>query len=466
MWQFHWDKRVGYRLFLVLAFVGGVLETPSVGQVPTPPGNVSEVRPLPELSGQTAHNGLVVQETLEDAWRIALEADQRVEAGRWGVSSAISTQCAAQAEQFPSLQVGSSYYALSDQPVFHENVLGTFTLQAPLMDQNAGEFHAVVTQPIYTFGRISHGIHAAKEAVNASQSDLERTRLDVKMNVGEIYVASLRAGRLIEVAESRAVSLEAHTADVNGFFDKGLVSKNDLLAAQVALADARQQAMQAHNMLRVAHAAYNRALGRPLALPVQLAELQIHSTSVDVDELTRMASELRPEIAALSSQARALREQAASLEAKKAPQIAAMGGYAYMQNQYIEPNGLTGVMVGLNWNPVDCGRVSNQATAIREKAEAVIRLRRDAESMIALEVRQKWLDLQTALERVEVTRKATAQADDNLRVARDRYQHQVGTNTEVLDAETLRVGAYTNYYNSSYEAVLAELRLRRAVGNL
>jgi len=42
----------------------------------------------------------------------------------------------------------------------------------------------------------------------------------------------------------------------------------------------------------------------------------------------------------------------------------------------------------------------------------------------------------------------------------------VGTNTEVLDAETLRLQAYVNFYNSSYDALLADLRLRRAIGNL
>jgi outer membrane protein TolC len=86
--------------------------------------------------------------------------------------------------------------------------------------------------------------------------------------------------------------------------------------------------------------------------------------------------------------------------------------------------------------------------------------------MIALEVRQKWLDLQTAIHRIEAVRPATTQADENLRVARDRYQHQVGTNTEVLDAESLRLQAYVNFYNSSYDALLADLRLRRAIGNL
>ena len=36
----------------------------------------------------------------------------------------------------------------------------------------------------------------------------------------------------------------------------------------------------------------------------------------------------------------------------------------------------------------------------------------------------------------------------------------------LLDAETLRVQAFTNFYNCTYQAVLAGLSLRRAVGNL
>ena len=96
---------------------------------------------------------------------------------------------------------------------------------------------------------------------------------------------------------------------------------------------------------------------------------------------------------------------------------------------------------------------------MREKGEAVLRTRQDSESMIALEVRQRWLDLQTARQRIQVAWQATAQADENFRVARGRYQQQVGTNTEVLDAETLRVQAFTNFYNCTYQAVLAGLSL-------
>ena len=408
----------------------------------------------------------IVAESLDDAWRVALRDDQRYEASRWNLFSAESSLAAARAERFPTLNLGSDYYMLSQQPAFNLSLPTLPAMELPFANRDSVGAYGLLKQPLYTFGQISGGINAAAASVQASQSQVCRTVLDVKMNVAEIYVMFLRAIRIVQVAESKVVSLTDHNRVVSDHFEKGYVSKNDFLAVQVALADARQQLLEAQNSLEFARAAYNRALGRSLTDPVQLVELIDDGSVPDVELLTCQAMQLRPEIAELSAQAIAFRQQASSVEAKKAPQIGLEGGYIYQQNQYVDPNGVGVVMLGVQWNAFDSGRVGNQANALREKAESAIRTRKDVESMIRLEVRQKWLDLQTARQRVQVARQATTQADENLRVAQDRYQQQVGTNTEVLDAETLRLQAYTNLYNSTYQAVLAGLRLHRAVGDL
>ena len=48
----------------------------------------------------------------------------------------------------------------------------------------------------------------------------------------------------------------------------------------------------------------------------------------------------------------------------------------------------------------------------------------------------------------------------------DRYRNGEGTNTEVLDAETLRSQSRRNLDDSRYDAIIAELALARAVGVL
>ena len=86
--------------------------------------------------------------------------------------------------------------------------------------------------------------------------------------------------------------------------------------------------------------------------------------------------------------------------------------------------------------------------------------------MITLQVKKAWHDLDSAQQQVTVNEKALASADENLRVSRSRYEQGAGTNTEVLDAQTLRTQAYSNYYSSLYDSVLAEKQLLRAAGAL
>ena len=92
--------------------------------------------------------------------------------------------------------------------------------------------------------------------------------------------------------------------------------------------------------------------------------------------------------------------------------------------------------------------------------------RADLATAIALQVRSAWLDTQETRLRIPVTRAAIVQGEENLRVARSRYLQQRGTNTEVLDAESLRVQSYDNFYNATYDAVLADFELHRAIADL
>jgi outer membrane protein TolC len=71
-----------------------------------------------------------------------------------------------------------------------------------------------------------------------------------------------------------------------------------------------------------------------------------------------------------------------------------------------------------------------------------------------------------ARQRVEVNARAAEQADESLRIARERYNAGLGTQTQLLEAETLRVQALKNRDDSALDASLAQLRLARAVGAL
>jgi outer membrane protein len=290
-------------------------------------------------------------------------------------------------------------------------------------------------------------------------------KLDVMLDVATSYTNVLHAQRHVEVTEQAVTSLASHTREAKNRIDQGVGIRNDLLASQVALSNAQQQNLQADATLDIARAAYNRALQRPIDTDVTIEDLREPLRSYDVEQLTQQALARRPEIAELNAHVRAMRSQAGVVRGSYKPQIAVEGGFQFIENRFLDNEAFNRVALMCEWNVFDMGRKRHSAAKLDQSAEAVLRQRNDVESKIALQVRGAWRRLETARERVRVSRATIESAEENLRVARNRYSQGVGTNTVVLDAETLRTQAYSNYYSSVYSAVRALMQLGRAVGD-
>jgi outer membrane protein len=406
----------------------------------------------------------VFAETMEDAWKAALSSNHQIQASqRNTISSQLSLE-AAKSARIPSLTLESGYTVLNNAPA--AVISGAAIKDLPTGEDKYLSYKAMINMPIYTGGRISEGIFSAASGLNSAKQDEIKTIFDIKMRVSEAYVSVLRSKHLVEVTGNNVASLSAHTRDVTHFYEQGMITKNDLLASQVALADARQRSIQAMNNLNLSYAAYNRLLGRPLDNSVVIDDLSVEPATLDLNDLTSRALSKRPELISLSEQSSALQHQAAGLRSAIWPQIAVSGGYSYTQNKYQMYEDVWSATIGLKWDIFDGGIARNNANAVLQKAEALNSIRSDATSIISLQVRQACLDIEETQKRIPVTRDALAQSEENLRVARDRYREGVGTNTEVLDAETLRIRSYSNYYNAVYDAVIAKIHLKFAIGEL
>lgn len=411
-------------------------------------------------------------ETLQDAWAVALSADPEIEASRWQSSAAQKGLKAARAEKFPSVSANSSY-SVFDNPL---TIVAPIPPLGPIppgtaaaVTANQREFFlggVSITQPLYTFGRISNAIDSAGAEVCATVADSQRTELDVKLQVAAAYIGVLQAKQLLDVADSGVTNLEDHERRVKNLVDEGVGIRANLLAVQVALSNARQMRLQMQNLVTVSEAVYNRALQRPLSAHVNIQDMSPPTGQYDLDVVIAQALGQRPEIRFLSAKATSLRKLGDSIEASKYPQFVLNGGFSYIENRFLEHETFNNVSVLAEWNLWDAGRKRHRTDQLKQTAEALLRKRMNVESVIALQVKKAWHDLDSAQQQVAVNQSALESADENLRVSEDRYQDGVGTNTEVLDAQTLRTQIYSNYYRSIYDSVLAEMQLRRAIGSL
>ena len=408
-------------------------------------------------------------ETLDDAWARALQNDNALAAVRSQADAAGLEAEAAHAQRWPTVAVGASFSQLDDSPAFDFSWTG-LGIKPPELFKNDQLVMgtASITVPLFTSGRISSSIETAEARRRGAGAQLTAATADTRLAVADAYVTVLRARRALAVARSNVQSLESLLRDTSSMFERELVPKNELLAAQVTLADAKQKELRAANAAEVALAAYNRRLGEPMTRAVDLADtIEIPvALPASLEALTQQALSRRSELAMLDAQAEAYGSMARTERSRTLPQLALTGGYQYLENQFLDDQTVGMAGIGVQWALFDGGQARKRAAALEHSSRAAAQQRADAASLVELQVRQAWLDVREAAERVQVSQAAAEQSDESLRIARERYNSGLGTQTQLLEAETFRVQALSNRDDATFDAAMAKLRLARAVGAL
>lgn len=407
-------------------------------------------------------------ESLSDAWAMAESSDGGLAAARSEHEAAESDRSAAERQRWPVLDATGTYTQFEHAPLLDIN-MPSGQLQAPIWKHDGYAMAgADLSIPVWTSGRISGSIGAAAAGARSAGALESRSSADLKLAVTESYVAVFRARKALSVADSNMASLKAHLYDVQAMYDKETVPKSDLLAAQVALANATQQHLRAANALHLATAAYNRWVGQPLEREPALEEpVAVPDTALaPLDQLVSAALEHRPELAAESAQRDAFEESARAERAKSLPQVALHAGYNHVDNQILDRENFATIGIGFQWRLFDSGQLAARTSALRSRARAAERKLSDLRSLVALDVQTAYYNREEAISRMRVAESAVALAEENLRTARELYANGLGTNNQVLDAEAQRVAALTNRDDAVFDELLAQYRMQRAIGAL
>ena len=433
-------------------------------------------------------------EDLAQAWSIALRVNRQLQSQQYQTRSDDLSLAAARSARLPTIRNFTVDALTTPNIGFRPGATSGSTGQAAgggttpgLNQKNVPLSNTSLNVSVYTGGRLRANVEAAGAQLKAQQTEEFRTALELKLTVAEAYVNVLRSIRDLDVARSDVGRLAAFANDVKNREAVGVVTRNEELAAEVSLSNARQAEIRSRRDLAIAWATYNRYLCRPLSVVAELEDLtadpgpkdlQAMSTGPlgdkpgpgpgedEVAILTARALKIRPELAGLSEQARALDAQSRATRAGLRPQVSVMTGYTYLGLDSLSNRNFLTSLLMVDWTISDFGTTRRRALAQQNQEASTLKRRDDTADSIVLDVRSRWLEVQETRLRIPVARQSVDQARENINVVTDRYRQGLSTYTEVLDAENRRVQSFTNLYDANYEAVLAVLRLRRAVGDL
>jgi outer membrane protein TolC len=417
-----------------------------------------------EKPTKTALAGEVI--TLSQGLRLVTQENRTIKITRGDEAIAEADVLKARSPLLPSVNGSLSNTSLAYEPAaIFSTPAGTLTV--PTSQRDFYSYGMAIQQTLFDFWGNSSRYGASKMVLETKKLDTQRVRNLVALDFTLTYFDLLESEKVVAVAEAEVERLEVHLRDAKRLYAGGVITRNDLLQAEVRLADARQRLLTARNQRAVQISRLNNLLLRPLLARTRVVEEKEAlpgPLALDIEAAWARALKERPEIQIAEGTLKALKLDEIAKKSDYYPKIFARGGYDYTQNRYVVHEGNWSLIFGMNVNLFSGG--STRADVLKSQSQQYQLLEQRAKLLddIRLEVQKYMLDLENAGERIQVTQDAMAQAKENLRINRVRYEEGVGTATEVLDAVNLLTVSETNYNRAIYDYRRAEAGVYYAMG--
>ena len=153
-----------------------------------------------------------------------------------------------------------------------------------LQQDNNALAEATLSQPLYTFGRISAGLRAAFAAHRSQQHLKNNTERALELEITRRYCTVLLMRDVVAARHGSLAVSDSSLKRVERMKNVGLMSDYDVLRAQVQASNQVPQTQQAENDLHLAELALFELLGIPLDTTVSIeGDLQAYAASLTAD---------------------------------------------------------------------------------------------------------------------------------------------------------------------------------------
>lgn len=405
--------------------------------------------------------------TLLEALTLAVQQNQQLRVAAFEVAVARAQLAQARAAAAGQVNAQASYTRTKEQSPT-TIMIGGFPVTIPAASPDLYDVRIIMQYPLYTGGRIEAQIALAEANVKGAEATLERLKQQIIFGVRQAYYSLLLAQSGVEVAERGIAQATENLRVARARVAAGASPRFDEIQAEVALATARQSQVRARNGIAQAMQGLAALLNLPLNTSLVLKDpLVVVPVKDPVDVLVARALEQRVEFAELRAR------QAA---ATAGIQLAESGGKPTVALQATTSYGNTGGFLtssaAVNWtvtlaatlNLFDGGITKERVNEAKLRLEQLRAMEAQQKLSVELEVRQAYLNLQSAAEELSGADALITQAQEALRIANVRFQAGVGTTLEVLNAQTAASQAEAAKAQALFNYNLARATLERAVG--
>lgn len=413
--------------------------------------------------------------SLQDCRKMALEYNEKIRIADNAVNKARLDRQIAFAQYLPKVDGSFTLLHMQTQDLLEiGDVLGVSL-------QTRGTFLAgvSVTQPLYVGGQITAANRLARIGQTVSEEQKRKTRQQVIADVDNAYYT------LISV-RSKVRMLEAYSRQMQGLYDQvklgvdvQMATTNDLLRISTKQNEISYQLQKARNGEQLCGLALAYAIGADMDQTIIPSDTVLQSQNLGLSE----DFSARPDLHLLQQQVKANEVMVKKERSNYLPTLALLGSYSYHDNLRLKGNLNLPHGTALDYHYTFSGSCPYALLSLRmplfhwgaelkkvkkaklNLADSKLQLQQMERGM-RIEVRKAVQNVTDAQRMVETATTGRQQADENLRVMRQKYDNQMCTMTDLLDAQSQWQQSRSNLIEAQTQLKIYETEYLRVTGQL
>jgi len=336
------------------------------------------------------------------------------------------------------------------------------------LEQSNTDYSLSLNQPVYTGGRVSAEVNAARGDILSARESLRQTEADVLENVIRVYADVRRDQQAFAIREKNLEDLTTQVRENQTRFQAGDVTRTDVAQSQAGQAAAQALLAQAEAQLEISRANYRSVVGE---IPVSLEqESDLPPLPASLDQAFILAAQDSGAVRAAKYDEKASRERIAEEKAAGRPQVnlRATYGYENHRSNYLPDMYGRGASVGASFSQslFGGGIIQSRVRQAEERNTSDKLKIEQAQRDTALRVSRAWSQLAAAKIGIMASQAEVQAASVAYEGTEIERKAGLRTTLEVLSAQQTERDAELNLVTARHDVYTAQAEVLSAIGQL
>ncbi|MGM9803687.1 MAG: TolC family protein [Muribaculaceae bacterium] len=408
--------------------------------------------------------------SLEEIFALARNGSSELRAYATGVDLAQARVAEARAERLPEAHVDLSV-AYNGNGLITDRDFGS-SMKAHI-PHFGNALSLEVIQPIYTGGAISSGIRLAEVARDMAVEQKLQGESGVKLMLIEDYLQIYRLMGTEKVIESNIDLARSLIANTRQRAEQGTVLRNDVTRHELQLETLLLNLTQVRGARSVANHRLCTNMGVDANVVMVVPDTAVINNEVQVlneEQWQQMASEGSHALRQSALAVQLGQQQERLARAERLPKVSLVAADNFTGPITIE---IPAINKNFNYWYVGLG-VSYNIASLYKSNKKIERARIDtrlASERLAVQreqtanaVQAGYIDLLTAMQRVQTQQKSVELACQNYKVTLDRYENSLALLTDMIDAQNVKLSAEIGLVEARIEVLMRYYALKHISG--